>query len=78
MRRCGWWVLVCLLTACGRPAGYPLTTCVVCDRALDRFGSSVTFSVEGFEMKACMEEHRREAEKNPEAYLKKIREVKVL
>lgn len=69
---------VVLLAACGRPAGYPLTTCVVCDRAVERFGTPVVFAVEGFEMKACGEDHRREAERNPEPYLKKIREAKIL
>ncbi len=73
-------VSLVLLGSCGKsnPRGYPLTTCVVCDHSLQRYGAPVTFVHEGQEIKVCTLEHQREFEVAPEPLLKKVRQFQAL
>lgn len=66
-----------VIVACGKPAGYPLRTCVVCDQPFPP-GGPVVFVQEKQTVEVCSPEHKERFLKEPESYLKKIREAKVL
>jgi YHS domain-containing protein len=65
-----------VLVSCG--SRYPLKTCVVCDQSLEKHGGPISFIHKGQKVEACSEEHRAEFNKEPNRYLEKIKEVKVL
>lgn len=51
---------------------YPLTTCIVSDEKLGEMGKPVSFVHEGQEIKLCCKACRKDFDKEPATYLKKI------
>lgn len=54
---------------------YPLDTCLVTDNDLGSMGDERVFVYEGQEIKICCKPCERKFRKNPERYLKKLREA---
>lgn len=55
---------------------YPLTTCVVSSEALDAMGKPFVFVYEGQEVKLCCKQCKKDFDKEPATYIKKIQETK--
>ena len=51
---------------------YPLTTCIVSDDKLGEMGKPVVFVHEGQEIKLCCKDCRKDFDKDPAKYLKKL------
>ncbi|HRX56280.1 MAG TPA: hypothetical protein P5016_17320 [Verrucomicrobiales bacterium] len=51
---------------------YKLTTCIVSDDKLGEMGKPVVFTYKGQEIKLCCKACRKDFDKNPEKYLKKL------
>ena len=51
---------------------YPLTTCIVSDETLGEMGKPVVFVYKGQEIKLCCKSCRKDFNKDPKQYLKKL------
>lgn len=51
---------------------YKLTTCIVSDDKLGEMGKPVVFTYKGQEIKLCCKACRKDFDKNPDKYLKKL------
>lgn len=62
----------------GKPAlkPYKLETCIVSDEKLGEMGKPVVFVHEGQEIKLCCKDCRKDFDKDPAKYLKKLEEKK--
>ena len=58
------------------PKTYPLTTCIVSGEGLDSMGKPVVFTYEGQEVKLCCKQCRKDFDKDPAKFIKKIQEAK--
>ncbi len=58
-----------------KKAEYPLKKCVVSDEALDSMGKPYVFDYKGREVKLCCESCKKDFNKNPDKYLKKLDEA---
>lgn len=58
----------------GKP--YPLKTCIVSDEKLGEMGDPFTFVYEGQEIKLCCKSCKKDFDKNPKKFLKKLDEAK--
>jgi len=58
------------------PKPYPLTTCIVSGEALDSMGKPVIFTYEGQEVKLCCNQCKKDFDKDPAKFIKKIQEAK--
>ncbi|MDX2081279.1 MAG: hypothetical protein SFU53_10885 [Terrimicrobiaceae bacterium] len=58
------------------PKPYPLTTCVVSGEGLDSMGKPVIFTYEGQEVKLCCKQCKKDFDKDPAKFIKKIQEAK--
>jgi len=73
-------VLICVLAFTGfaddqktdKPKPYPLKTCLVCGMTLGDMGKPLTFVYKGQEIKVCNESEKKEFDKDPAKYLKKL------
>jgi YHS domain-containing protein len=57
----------------GKP--YPLKTCIVSDEKLGEMGEPYTFVYQGQEIKLCCKSCLKDFNKNPETYVKKLKEA---
>jgi YHS domain-containing protein len=55
---------------------YPLKTCVVSNELLDSMGKPYVFAHEGQEVKLCCKQCKKDFDKEPAKYIKKIDEAK--
>lgn len=55
---------------------YPLDTCIVSDEKLGEMGKPVVFVYQGQEIKLCCKHCRKDFDKNPADYLKKLERKK--
>lgn len=55
---------------------YPLTTCIVSDDKLGEMGKPVVFDYKGQEVKLCCKDCRKDFDKDPAKYLKKLSDKK--
>ncbi len=55
---------------------YPLDTCIVSDEKLGEMGKPVVFIHEGQEIKLCCKDCRKDFDKEPAKYLKKLEPAK--
>jgi hypothetical protein len=60
----------------GKAKAYKLDTCVVSDEKLGEMGKPVVFVHEGQEIKLCCKDCRKDFDKDPAKYLKKLDEKK--
>lgn len=51
---------------------YPLTTCIVSGEALDSMGKPYVFDYEGQEVQLCCKKCKKEFDKTPEEFVKKL------
>lgn len=51
---------------------YPLTTCIVTDEKLGEMGKPVVFEYKGQEIKLCCKSCRKDFDKDPAKFLKKL------
>ena len=58
-----------------KPKPYPLKTCLVCDMNLGEMGQPFVFVYQGQEIKVCDKSEKADFDKNPEKYLKKLRDL---
>jgi len=58
------------------PKPYPLDTCIVSDEMLGEMGKPVSFIYQGQEIKLCCKDCRKDFDKDPAKYLKKLDEKK--
>jgi YHS domain-containing protein len=58
-----------------KKAEYPLKKCVVSDEALDSMGKPYVMDYKGREVKLCCSSCKKDFDKNPEKYLKKLDEA---
>jgi YHS domain-containing protein len=73
-------VLICGLAITGfaddqktdKPKPYPLKTCLVCGMTLGEMGKPYTFVYKGQEIKVCNESEKKDFDKAPDKYLKKL------
>ena len=54
---------------------YPLETCIVSDEKLGEMGKPVVFTHEGREIKLCCKSCRKDFDKDPAKFIKKIEEA---
>jgi YHS domain-containing protein len=54
---------------------YPLKTCIVSDEKLGEMGEPFTFVYQGQEIKLCCKSCQKDFNKNPEKFLKKLKEA---
>jgi YHS domain-containing protein len=63
-------------SAAEEPAGkakpYPLKTCIVSDEKLGEMGDPFTFTYEGQEFKLCCKSCKKDFDKNPKKFVKKL------
>jgi hypothetical protein len=57
-------------TAKAKP--YPLKTCIVTDEKLGEMGEPYVFTYQGREIKTCCKDCRKDFDKNPTKFLKKL------
>jgi YHS domain-containing protein len=57
------------------PKPYPLKTCVVSAEGLDSMGKPFVFVYEGQEVKLCCKQCKKDFDKDPAKYIKKIQEA---
>lgn len=55
---------------------YPLDTCIVSDEKLGEMGKPVVFVYKGQEIKLCCKHCRKDFDKDPAKYLKKLKKAK--
>jgi hypothetical protein len=55
---------------------YPLKTCIVSDDKLGEMGKPVVFEYNGQEIKLCCKDCRKDFDKDPATYLKKLEKKK--
>jgi YHS domain-containing protein len=55
---------------------YPLDTCIVSDEKLGKMGKPVSFVYQGQEIKLCCKSCRKDFDKEPAKYLKKLTDKK--
>ncbi len=55
-----------------KPKPYPLKTCIVADEALDSMGKPFVFVHEGQEIKMCCKSCKKDFDKDPKKFLKKL------
>lgn len=55
-----------------KPKPYPLDTCLVCDMKLGDMGKPYVFVYKGQEIKVCNESEKKDFDKAPDKYLKKL------
>jgi hypothetical protein len=60
----------------GKVKPYKLDTCIVSDEKLGEMGKPVVFVHEDQEIKLCCKDCRKDFDKEPAKYLKKLEEVK--
>lgn len=61
----------------GAAKSYPLGTCIVSGDKLGEMGKPVVFEYKGQEIKLCCKDCRKDFDKDPAKYLKKLVEKKV-
>ena len=55
-----------------QPKPYPLDTCLVCDMKLGDMGKPYVFVYQGQEIKVCNESEKKDFDKDPDKYMKKL------
>jgi len=55
-----------------KPKPYPLDTCLVCGMKLGDMGKPCVFVYKGQEIKVCNESEKKDFEKAPDKYMKKL------
>ena len=55
-----------------KPKPYPLDTCLVCGMKLGDMGKPCVFVYKGQEIKVCNESERKDFDKDPDKYMKKL------
>ena len=55
-----------------QPKPYPLDTCLVCDMKLGDMGKPYVFVYQGQEIKVCNESEKKDFDKDPHKYMKKL------
>lgn len=55
-----------------KPKLYPLDTCLVCGMKLGDMGKTYVFVYKGQEIKVCNESEKKDFDKNPKKYMKKL------
>jgi len=55
-----------------KPKPYPLDTCLVCGMKLGDMGKPYVFVYNGQEIKVCNESEKKDFDKNPDKYMKKL------
>ena len=55
-----------------KPKPYPLDTCLVCGMKLGDMGKPCVFVYKGQEIKVCNESEKKDFDKNPNKYMKKL------
>ena len=55
-----------------KPKPYPLDTCLVCNMKLGDMGKPYVFVYKGQEIKVCNESEKKDFDKNPDKYMKKL------
>ena len=55
-----------------KPKPYPLNTCLVCGMKLGDMGKPYVFVYKGQEIKVCNESEKKDFDKDPDKYMKKL------
>ncbi|MGA9451713.1 MAG: hypothetical protein WBW41_10290 [Verrucomicrobiia bacterium] len=55
-----------------KPKPYPLDTCLVCGMKLGDMGKPCVFVYKGQEIKVCDESEKKDFDKDPDKYMKKL------
>ena len=55
-----------------KPRPYPLNTCLVCGMKLGDMGKPYVFVYKGQEIKVCNESEKKDFDKDPDKYMKKL------
>jgi len=55
-----------------KPKPYPLDTCLVCGMKLGDMGKPCVFVYKGQEIKVCNESEKKDFDKDPDKYMKKL------
>ncbi|HUA37096.1 MAG TPA: hypothetical protein VMA35_01710 [Candidatus Sulfopaludibacter sp.] len=55
-----------------KPKPYPLDTCLVCGMKLGEMGKPCVFVYKGQEIKVCNESEKKDFDKDPDKYMKKL------
>ncbi len=58
-----------------KPKPYPLDTCLVCGMKLGEMGKPYVFVYKGQEIKVCNESEKKDFDKDPDKYMKKLAEA---
>lgn len=59
-----------------KPKPYPLKTCIVSDEKLREMGKPYVFTYEGQEIKLCCKSCKKDFDKDPKKFLKKLESAK--
>ena len=59
-------------TKAATPKPYPLNTCLVCGMKLGEMGKPYVFVYKGQEIKVCNESEKKDIDKDPDKYMKKL------
>ncbi len=58
-----------------KPKPYPLDTCLVCGMKLGDMGKPCVFVYKGQEIKVCNESEKKDFDKDPDKFMKKLAET---
>ncbi len=58
-----------------KPKPYPLDTCLVCGMKSGEMGKPYVFVYKGQEIKVCNESEKKDFDKDPDKYMKKLAEA---